>query len=68
MKKDEEEKDMLAQVENDVTNNSHLRKPKNKRTNLLSSTTPDQLRIINEKTKKNRGLSNLTYHRVFGEE
>ncbi len=68
MKKDEEEKDMLAQVEENATNNSALRKPKNKRTNLLSFTTPDQFKIINEKTKKNRGLSNLTYKRVFGEE
>lgn len=66
MDKGEEEKDMLAQVEKGCTN--YLRKPKNKRTNLLSSTSPEQLRTINEKTKKNRGLSNLTYERVFWEE
>ncbi|WP_335871946.1 hypothetical protein [Bacillus sp. 2205SS5-2] len=43
------------------------RKPKNKRTNLLSTATPSDLKTLNEKTKKNRGISNLTYKKVFGE-
>jgi penicillin-binding protein-related factor A (putative recombinase) len=41
---------------------------KGKRSNLFSSTTPERLEMINDKSKKNGGLSNLTYGRVFGED
>jgi penicillin-binding protein-related factor A (putative recombinase) len=39
-----------------------------KRSNLLSNTTPERLEMINDKSKKNGGLSNLTYGRAFGED
>lgn len=67
MCKNEEEKEMLAQIENvDVKNT--LRKPKRKRTNLLSSATDDTFKIMNEISKKNRGISNLTHKNVYGGE
>lgn len=67
MSKDKEDGEDMAMPEQ-VLNQKYLRTPKRKKSNLFSSTTPDRLRIINEKSKKNGGLSNLTYGRIFGEE
>ncbi|WP_161568341.1 hypothetical protein [Anaerobacillus alkaliphilus] len=50
-----------------VLKQNPLRKAKRERSKLLSTATPERLAIINEKSKKNGGLSNLTYERVFGE-
>lgn len=45
-----------------------LRKPKRQRSNLYSSTTPERLEMMNEKSMEKGGLSNLTYGRVYGKE
>lgn len=63
---DKEEEEMLAQY--DAIEYTSLRKPKTKRSNLLASATSETLKIVNEKTKKNRSLSNITYGRLYGEE
>lgn len=66
-KDDKEEKDMLAHVDERPMNNV-LRRPKNKRTNLLSSATDETFKTLNEITKKQRGLSNLTLKKMRREE
>ncbi|WP_027417683.1 hypothetical protein [Aneurinibacillus terranovensis] len=38
------------------------------RSNLLAKATPEQLRVANEMAKKSRGISNLTYRDVYGED
>lgn len=45
-----------------------LRKPKTQRSNLLYNASQEDLKLVNNLSKKNRGLSNLTYKRVFGED
>jgi len=45
-----------------------LRKAKREKSNLFASTNTARLTVINEKSKKNGGLSNLTYGRVYGED
>lgn len=67
MCENKEEKDMLAHVD-EISIDKVLRKPKNKRTNLLSSATEKTFNTMNELTKKNRGLSNLTYKKLYREE
>lgn len=56
-----EDDDMLAEIKK-----TSSRRPNRKR--LFSYTTPERLEMINEKSKKNGGLSNLTYGRVYGKE
>lgn len=63
----EEKKAMLPQVDKPPMN-SVSGKSKNKRTNLLSSATEETLKTVNEMTKKQRGLSNLTYKQLYREE
>ena len=60
----EEEKDMLAAPAESLS----LRKPKHARTNLLSKAGVKDIKVLNEKSKSSRGLSNLTYKRLFGED
>lgn len=60
---EKEEKDMLA-----IQKGASFRKPKRNRTNLLSSANEKDIALLNSKTKRNRGLSNLNYKRVFGED
>jgi hypothetical protein len=62
----EEDKDMAMPEQ--ILNQKPLRKPKREKSNLFSSTTPERLEMINKKSKRNGGLSNLTYGRVFGKE
>lgn len=66
-KDDKEEKDMLAHVDERPKNNA-LRRPKNKRTNLLPYATDETLKTLSEITKKQRELSNITLKKMRGEE
>ncbi len=61
------DEDMLAHADK-ISSQNALRKPKIKRTNLLSSSTDETFKTMNEISKKQRGLSNLTYKKLFGEE
>jgi hypothetical protein len=60
------DEDMLARVHE--ASASALRKPRRKRTSLLSSATDETFKEMNELTKRNRGLSNLTYKDLDREE
>jgi hypothetical protein len=41
---------------------------RDKRSTLFLSTSPEKLRVINEKTKKSRGISNTRYSDLYEEE
>lgn len=44
-----------------------FKKPKYKKTNLLSAATAEDIKIINQLTKNDRGLSSLTYQEIYSE-
>lgn len=58
------EKKMLAITEAKVT----PRKPRVKRSNLISSMTTEDFKMMNENSKNVNGLSNLTYKQLYSEE
>ncbi|MBM0064794.1 hypothetical protein [Alkalicoccobacillus gibsonii] len=58
----------MAMPKERVLSRKPLRKPKAKRSSLLSNTTPERLAKINKLSERDGGLSNLTYERVFGKE
>lgn len=55
---------MLAFPEAKVT----PRKPRVKRSNLISSMTTEEFKMMNENSKNVNGLSNLTYKQLYSEE
>lgn len=64
---DKGDDDMLARVD-EFPENVISRKQKREKTNLLASAQEETFKTMNELTKRNRGLSNLTYKDLRREE